>query len=88
MRREFRGLVSIVAPCFNEAGNVDPLHREIVDSMAGIDWELILVDDGSADETFDRIRAIAKADSRIRGSRLSRNFGHQAGLAGGLGSGP
>jgi len=83
-RREFRGLLSIVAPCFNEAGNVEALYREIVEAVNGVDWELVLVDDGSADETFERVRAIAKSDPRVRGFRLSRNFGHQYALLAGI----
>jgi dolichol-phosphate mannosyltransferase len=83
-RRAFRGILSIVAPCFNEAGNVEALYKEILDAASGLNWELVLVDDGSADTTFERIKSIAKADPRVRGFRLSRNFGHQYALLAGL----
>jgi len=83
-RRSFRGLLSIVSPCYNEAGNVEALYKEILEATVGLEWELVLVDDGSADDTFERIRAIAQADPRVRGYRLSRNFGHQYALLAGL----
>jgi dolichol-phosphate mannosyltransferase len=49
-----------------------------------LNWELLFVDDGSTDRTFSSICAIAAGDSRVRGFRLSRNFGHQYALLAGL----
>jgi dolichol-phosphate mannosyltransferase len=48
------------------------------------DWELVFVDDGSSDGTWQAIDALNKADARVRGVRLSRNFGHQSALMAGL----
>jgi glycosyltransferase involved in cell wall biosynthesis len=50
----------------------------------GEEWELVLVDDGSRDATWELIAAAADADARIRGIRLSRNFGHQLALTAGI----
>lgn len=79
--------ISLVVPCFNEAGVIGPLvHalRELAETVAretGDQTEFVLVDDGSRDSTWEEIAAEAKADPRVRGFRLSRNFGHQAALS-------
>ncbi len=79
-------MISVVIPCYNEA---EVLHLTCETVMAAAhDWgesyELILVDDGSQDETWDLIAEWANRDTRVRGVRLSRNFGHQAALGAGL----
>ncbi|MBW1712773.1 MAG: glycosyltransferase family 2 protein [Deltaproteobacteria bacterium] len=51
---------------------------------AGLDFELVLVDDGSGDGSFEEIKRLAGLEPRVRGFRLSRNFGHQAALTVGL----
>ena len=78
--------LSIVAPAFDEAA---ALPRFIARAAAVLDEldcsaELVLVDDGSSDETWAVISAAAQRDRRIRGIRLSRNFGHQRALTAGL----
>ena len=78
--------LSIVAPAFDEAA---ALPRFIARAAAVLDEldcsaELVLVDDGSSDETWAVISAAAQGDRRIRGIRLSRNFGHQRALTAGL----
>ncbi|HET7600847.1 MAG TPA: glycosyltransferase family 2 protein [Gemmatimonadales bacterium] len=79
-------LVSIVVPAYFEEGNLARLHSELVRALASESaaWELIVVDDGSADGTWGRIRELAAGDARVRGVRLSRNFGHQYALLAGL----
>lgn len=52
----------------------------VLDSLPGGPHEIVLVDDGSRDRTFELVREAAVHDSRIVGLRLSRNFGHQAAL--------
>jgi glycosyltransferase involved in cell wall biosynthesis len=77
-------LVSIVVPAYNESANVGILAADIASVMQSRPWELILVDDGSSDDTFSRIADLARGDPRIRGLSLTRNFGHQYALAAGL----
>lgn len=79
-------LVSVVAPCHNEAPNVEPLYRALSFSLRSADWDaqIVLVDDGSTDETWTAISRIARRDPRVRGVRLARSFGQQAAILAGL----
>lgn len=78
--------LSVVIPVFNEAENVDPLCREFLETLTawGRSFELIVVDDGSTDETFDRLRQCQRRDPRLRVIRLRRNFGQTAAFAAGF----
>jgi len=79
-------MISIVIPAYNEETGLDELYRRI--TAAGRSWpddfEIIIVDDGSRDRTFEVCKRIAAADPRFRVLSLSRNFGHQAALSAGL----
>jgi dolichol-phosphate mannosyltransferase len=81
-----RALLSVVAPAYNEGANIELLYRAIIDAVApcGLDLQLVLVDDGSRDDTRTRIKALAASDPRVRLVALTRNFGHQAALLAGL----
>ena len=78
--------VSIVVPAYNEAGNLRHLLAEIDKELSPrVDaWEIVFVDDGSTDGTWDEIAALYTRDARVRGIRLSRNFGHQNALIAGM----
>lgn len=78
--------LSIVVPAYKEETNLKPLYEELVLSLQPLlcDWEFIIVDDGSPDHTWERIVELRDNDSRVRGLRLSRNFGHQYALLAGL----
>ena len=78
--------VSIVVPLFNEAENAAPLYEEIralADSDSRI-REIIFVDDGSEDGTFEVMKAACEGDDRVTLIRLRRNFGQSAALAAGF----
>jgi len=80
-------VLSIVVPAFNEAGNILLLYGRATDVLQEVvpdAWELIFVDDGSRDETWPVIGRLAAEDARVKGVRLSRNFGHQYALLAGL----
>jgi len=79
-------ILSVVVPAYKEAANLEQLHQELVQSLTPLRcaWELILVDDGSPDRTWECIVGLQRKDSRVRGLRLSRNFGHQYALLAGL----
>jgi dolichol-phosphate mannosyltransferase len=78
--------LSVVAPAFDEAPALPVFIRRVLDVLDRLECsaELILVDDGSQDGTWEVIDAAARSDDRIRGLRLSRNFGHQLALTAGL----
>jgi polyisoprenyl-phosphate glycosyltransferase len=72
-----RVLLSIITPAYNEAANLPVLYKRLcqVCTAAAIDWEWIIVDDHSTDNTFAVIADLTKANSRIQGVRFARNFG-------------
>jgi glycosyltransferase involved in cell wall biosynthesis len=80
-----RRSISLVVPVYNSEGTLDELHRRLREVLDGLDadYELILVNDGSADASWDRIAELAADDDRVRGLNLMRNYGqHNALLAG------
>lgn len=78
--------LSIVAPVFNEAGNLERLAAETADAMsaAGIDYELILVDDRSKDGSPAELAALAQGDASVRTLGLERHGGQSAALLAGI----
>ncbi len=77
---------SVVIPVFNEEENILELYRRLTAVMQGLggSYEIILVDDGSTDGSFPRLKALHEQDPRIKALRLSRNFGHHLALTAGL----
>src|SRR4051794_24016674 len=79
--------VSIVVPCFNEEAGIAELVRRCREgavAAVGENYEIILVDDGSADKTWPAILGQLDGNGNMIGIRLSRNFGHQVALTAGL----
>ena len=79
-------MLSILTPAFNEAENLPALHDRLVETMAplGVDWEWVIVDDHSRDQTFATIERLAQRDARVRGIRLARNSGSHTAITCGL----
>jgi glycosyltransferase involved in cell wall biosynthesis len=77
--------ISVVIPVYNERESLATLGRELSDALAGLGKaEIIFVDDGSRDGSWDEIRTMAALDDRVRGIRLRRNFGKAAALTAGF----
>lgn len=78
--------LSIIVPAHNEEDNVEPLYHALLDSLAalGRTYEIIVVDDGSTDETYARLIRLASADPRLKLVELRRNYGQTAALAAGF----
>ena len=79
--------LSIVVPCFNEQECLAALHERLTGAAraaAGEDYELVLINDGSKDGSWDLMREIAGRDPRVVAINLSRNHGHQLALTAGL----
>ena len=78
--------VSVVIPLRDEEANVVPLHDELtgVLDQLGVSYEVILVDDGSVDATFDRLATVQAQDTHVKVIRFTRNFGQTAAFAAGF----
>ncbi len=79
-------LVSVVLPCRDEGANVPRVVDAVRSALvaADVDYEFVVVDDGSEDATWEAIRSAAQDDPKVRGLRLSRRFGKEAAIAAGL----
>jgi len=77
--------VSIVVPVYNEVESVPHLHRAIREAMAGRDYEVVYVDDGSTDGSIEELERLVRQDAEVgRLVVLRRNFGQTAALAAGI----
>ncbi|WP_428940648.1 glycosyltransferase family 2 protein [Fontivita pretiosa] len=81
-----RPYLSVVAPCFNEAETIQEFCRRVraACEATGHSFEIVLVNDGSSDQTWEKMTAICRADPRVVAVNLSRNHGHQLALTAGL----
>lgn len=79
-------IYSIVLPIFNEAKTLPELQRRLAPILEKLDGpvEVILVDDGSKDQSVEQIKKICKADTRFKLIQFSRNFGHQLAITAGM----
>lgn len=85
---ETRQLISFVIPCYRSSQTIKGVVEELTEAMAdiaGYEYEVILVNDCSPDETFSVIRQLCEENPRIKGINLARNFGQHAALMAGFG---
>lgn len=77
---------SIVAPVYNEEGNLRKFYDRVASTMNALDepWELVLINDGSRDESLNVMRDLAKEDAHIKYINFARNFGHQTAVTAGI----
>jgi undecaprenyl-phosphate 4-deoxy-4-formamido-L-arabinose transferase len=76
--------LSVVVTVLNEERTVDELYRRTVDALDGRPFELLFVDDGSTDGTFDALQRLHDADPRVRAIRFTRNFGQHPAMHAGF----
>jgi glycosyltransferase involved in cell wall biosynthesis len=78
--------ISVVIPMRNESPNIEGLYRELTSSLTQFarSYEVVIVDDGSTDDTFARLAALQAIDARFRVIRFRRNFGQTAAFAAGF----
>ncbi len=76
--------LSLVVPCFNEAGNLQPLVRRCAEALAGHDAEAILVDNGSSDTTPALLPGLVAEEPQVRSLRVEPNAGYGGGILAGL----
>lgn len=77
---------SVVVPLYNESSVVDELYRRLTETMklTGLTYELVLIDDGSQDDTLEKLKKITKSDWHVKAVELRRNFGQTPALAAGF----
>ncbi|MAG72599.1 MAG: glycosyltransferase family 2 protein [Vicinamibacterales bacterium] len=78
--------LSVVIPLHDEAPNLEQLHRELTETLSatGRDYELVFVDDGSTDATFELLARFRSQDPRVRVVRFRKNFGQTAAFSAGF----
>lgn len=78
--------LSIVVPCYNEAVGIEKFYEVTTEVLKQekIKYELIIVDDGSSDDTYLRLSEICKKDKKVKVVCLSKNFGKEAAMLAGL----
>jgi glycosyltransferase involved in cell wall biosynthesis len=78
--------LSIIVPLYNEEESATSLHEVITESMGATDWsyEIIFVDDGSSDNTFEIVEDLAKSDPNLRIVKFRRNYGQTPAMAAGI----
>ena len=77
-------LLSIVVPCYNEEESVEIFLREIQNVLKTKNFEVIFINDGSADDTLKRIKDLADKNANVKYISFSRNFGKEAAIYAGL----
>jgi polyisoprenyl-phosphate glycosyltransferase len=78
--------LSVVAPCYNEARGLAEFHRRVSSACGNVvaEYEIVLVNDGSLDNTWSVMNQLAAADPHVVAINLARNYGHQIALTAGL----
>jgi len=76
--------LSVVIPVLDEQENIRPLYEQIVRALDGHNYEVVFVDDGSADGSFAILSELHQADTKVRVLRFRRNFGQTAALSAGF----
>lgn len=78
--------LSVVVPVYNEEENTQYLHDQLTEVLEplGLEYEIICVDDGSEDRSFERLRALAERDPRVKVIRFRRNYGQTAAFCAGF----
>lgn len=78
--------LSVVVPVYRGSSFLEPLHRRLHAALSGLtrDYEIVLVEDGGGDDSWRIIESLCRRDKRVRGIKLSRNFGQHQAIAAGL----
>lgn len=86
MNAEHRRFLSVIVPVYNEEENVVELHQRLIASLGGIaePWEIVYVDDGSRDGSYELLKEVAAGHPRVKIIRFMRNYGQTAAIAAGI----
>jgi dolichol-phosphate mannosyltransferase len=81
-----RAKLTIIVPAYNESKNIIPFYNavcNVIDKVTNYQWEIIFINDGSIDNTWEVITTVAENDKKVKGINLSRNFGKEMALTAG-----
>ena len=78
--------ISVIAPCYNEESNINEYLNRVLKTLEKLklDYQIILIDDGSTDKTWEKILENCKKNKNICGIKFYRNFGHQSAIMAGI----
>ena len=78
--------ITIIGPCYNESENIDEYLNRVIETLEKLklDYQIVLVDDGSEDATWNKILENSKKNINIHGIKFTRNFGHQSAIMAGI----
>jgi len=76
--------ISVVLPVYNEAGSLELLFKNLDEALHATDYEVIAVNDGSRDESWQKIKAACSRDKRYKGINFKRNFGQTSAINAGV----
>src|SRR5262245_40549813 len=79
-------VISVVAPVYNEAKSLPEFYERVSSTLnrLGESWELVLVNDGSRDESLEVMRRLSASDPHVKLIDFARNFGHQVAVSAGM----
>lgn len=80
-------LITVVVPVYNESAVISAFYERAsttLSALEGLEHELVFVDDGSSDDSYDQLTELARADPHVRVIKFSRNFGHQVAITAGV----
>jgi len=81
-----RAKLTIIVPAYNESKNIIPFYNavcNVIDKVTNYEWEIVFINDGSIDNTWEIITTVANNDYKVKGINLSRNFGKEMALTAG-----
>ena len=78
--------LTVMVPVYNEEGNLDQLHERLVKTLDeyGKSYEVLFIDDGSTDRSYERLKTVFERNPRVRVLRFARNFGQQLAIMAGF----
>ncbi len=86
MNQKHKELISVIIPVYGCRDSLKELYQRLIDSVSkiGVNLEIIMIDDNSPDFAWNEIKSLSEKDDRVKGIKLSRNFGQHRAITAGL----